>query len=273
MITLKKYPLKSKTIQSFELHESHIVFEVRVENDVSDPELYILEDTTTELVETHILICQELFEINYKLKQLKYIGNYLVNRIHKFWIFEVLSGDIKSIVTDEIKIEKYKNSQIEEEKPTIAKWARIPKPDLDKVYTIEELKDMHPERQLKYILVNKYEVKGRIRNKLSIDKKIEYILRKQNGEDLEPESLLNEPPILLPRENVETIIKRNLDDISKDYRSDEPSINSEIPQKEELSEIAIDIVENKIKSSMIPVDKPYIVQGRIIFRVKQDPQV
>lgn len=268
MITLKKYPLKSKTIQSLELHKSHRIFEVRVENDKSDPELYILEDTTTQVAETHIIICQELFEINYKLEELNYIGNYLVNRIHKFLIFELISDNIENIKTDDIKRENYKNPEIEEEKPKMAKWARIPKPDLDKVYTIEELKDMHPERQLKYILVNKYEVKGRIRNKLSIDKKIEYILRKQNGENLEAESLLNEHTIIIPRENVEDILKTIEND-----RKDEISTNTELPQRIKLPDITIDIVENETNTSIIPVDISYTPQGQIIFAVKEDPQI
>ena len=49
---------------------------------------------------------------------------------------------------------------------------------------------MHPERQLKYILNKKYNLKGRIINKLSVENQINYIISIQGGNDCSPEQLL-----------------------------------------------------------------------------------
>ena len=49
---------------------------------------------------------------------------------------------------------------------------------------------MHPERQLKYILNKKYNLKGKVINKLSVENQINYIISIQDGNNCPPEQLL-----------------------------------------------------------------------------------
>lgn len=267
MLTPRRHQLKSVLFQKIEVHKIHKVFGLFLENEASDPELYVLEDLSSEKCEKTIVICQEMFDLDYKLDELEFIGGYTINRnTHKFWVFEVISDKVQSIPEQEIKIERPEFLDIPEGIPVVAKWARIPKPDLDKIYTKEELKSMHPDRQLTYILTNKYELKGRVRNKLSTDKKIEYILRKQNGEDLDPISLIDDSPIFIPKKNVESILNITLDETPVN-----PSIK-EVPPPVEPSGTEITITQPQLKTEIIPIkNKP--IDSTLIFRVSDDPQV
>lgn len=267
MLTFKRYPLESVLIQKIEVHKKHTIYGVFIENDKSDPVLYVLEDKSSELCEKTIIICQEMFEVDYNIEEIKFIGGYTINRgFHKFWVFEVLSDKTIDIPKKEIKIEKFDFPSEVDSIPIIAKWARIPKPDLDKIYTKEELKSMHPERQLKYLLINKYELKGRIRNKLSIEKKIEYILRKQEGENFDPESLIDDSPIFIPKENVESILNITLDESTSTA-----SIN-DISTPYEASEIEIPIHYTEKEPEKIKIEYK-VIDSTLIFKVSNDPQL
>ena len=267
MLTFKRYPLESVLIQTIEVHKKHTIYGVFLENDKSDPVLYVLEDKSSELCEKTIIICQEMFEVDYDIEEIKFIGGFAVNRgFHKFWVFEVLSDKTIDIPKKEIKIERFEPPIDIDSIPSVAKWARIPKPDLDKIYTKEELKSMHPDRQLKYLLINKYELKGRIRNKLSNEKKIEYILRKQEGENFDPESLIDDSPIFIPKENVESILNITLDDSS----TNAPIIGSSIT--DEVSEIEIPISQTQTKPEKIEIEYK-IIDNTLIFKVSDDPQL
>lgn len=269
MLTFKRYPLESVLVQKIELHKKHTIYGVFLENDKSDPVLYVLEDKSSELCEKTIIICQEMFEVDYDIEEINFIGGYTINRgFHKFWVFEVLSDKTIDVPKKEIKIEKFDFPPEIDSIPSVAKWARIPKPDLDKIYTKEELKAMHPERQLKYLLINKYELKGRIRNKLPLEKKIEYILRKQEGENFDPESLIDNSPIFIPKENIESILNITLDDSTPTTPMDDTSISVEV------AEIEIPINHTEKEPEKIEIEIEYkIIDSSLIFKVSDDPQL
>ena len=267
MLTFKRYPLESVLVQTIKVHKKHTIYDVFLENDKSDPVLYVLEDMSSELCEKSIIICQEMFEVDYDIEEVKFIGGFSVNRgFHKFWVFEVLSDKNIDIPKKEIKIQKFESAIEIDSIPSVAKWERIPKPDLDKIYTKEELKSMHSERQLKYLLINKYELKGRIRNKLSVEKKIEYILRKQEGEIFDPESLIDDSPIFISKENVESILNITLDDSSTITFIIDSSISNEV------SEIEIPISQTQTKIEKIEIEYE-IIDSTLIFKVSDDPQL
>lgn len=267
MLIPRRHQLKSVLFQKIEVHKIHKVYGLFLENEASDPELYVLEDLSSEKCEKTIIICQEMFDLDYELDELEFIGGFTINKnTHKFWVFEVLSDKVQSTPEQEVKIERPEPINIPEGIPSIAKWARIPKPDLDKIYTKEELKSMHPERQLKYILSDKYELKGRVRNKLSTDKKIEYILRKQNGEDLDPISLIDESPIFIPKKNIESILNITLDETPTT-----PMVK-EVPTPIEINGTEITITQPEQRIEQIPIkNKP--IESTLIFKVSDDPQI
>lgn len=281
MFKITKYPLKSKQVQTINIREDYQILDVHLENDKSDPELYILENLDSDKVYKNILICQELFDIEYSIDELTYIGKFSINKgLHKFFVFEVHSNIIKTLHNQHIKIEDLPKIELDmEDNTTIQKWARIPKPDLDKIYSKEELSLMHPERQLKYLLINKYELKGRIRNKLSIEGKIDFILRKQNGEEFDPYDLIDErEEMVIPKENVERIIpidspeKTYKEPISIEYESsklkEEITFENSIQNKPK-EETRKKTLSNSIDSATFSKDSKVVV---LVYQAANDPQ-
>lgn len=192
-INIKKHIIGTKDIETIQTREKCKILGIRIENDRSLPEIHLLEDESTKEVQKHFLIAQENFRILYDFDELEVIGYYTIrNNLHVFWVFEIKSDYIKRI-SEPIRI--IEDVEININRPiiqdVIKKWTRLPKPNLDKNYTKDELESMHPERQLKYILNKKYNLKGRVANKLSLENQIQYILSIQNGEDCSAEELLN----------------------------------------------------------------------------------
>lgn len=190
---VKRHLIGTKQIETIQTREVSKVLMVKLENDRSLVELFVAEDDTTPEIQKNFLIVQENYRILYSYDELEYVGSFSIrNGLYTFWVFEIKSDYIKNIGTPVKKIEDVEINIVQPIiKESIKKWKRLPKPDLNKTFTEEELKDMHPERQLKYILIKKYNLKGRIINKLSIDNQIRYIIQVQNGDDCSPEQLLH----------------------------------------------------------------------------------
>ena len=209
MLIISKYLLGTKSIETIKTREEHKILNIRLENEVSDPEIYILENTDTKEITKSILIVEDNVQLNYHIEDLKFINVFEFRKgLHKFFVFELLNNDIinlDDISTREGYVTPMFNNGIEEEIDLYKKYARVPKPDLDKVYTKEELENMHPMKQLRYLLIQKYNVKNRICNKLSLDHQIEYILLSQEGKKTDPLSLINKNPksLVLNDSNVE----------------------------------------------------------------------
>lgn len=198
MLIISKYLLGTKSIETIKTREEHKILYIRLENEVSDPEIYILENTDTDEITKNILIVEDNVQLNYHIEDLKFINVFEFRKgLHKFFVFELLNNDIVSL-NDISRREGYiapiHNNGFEEDIDIYKKYARVPKPDLDKIYTKDELLKMHPMKQLRYLLIQKYNVKNRICNKLSIDHQIEYILLSQEGKNTNPLSFVYEKP-------------------------------------------------------------------------------
>lgn len=195
MLIISKYLLGTKSIESFTTRQTHKILNVRLENEVSDPEIYVLEDINTPEITKYLLIVEDDVQLDNKIDNLEYINFFEIRKgLHKFFVFELLNND--NFKTKNISTRKeYKKPQStinfsNTEIDIYKKYARVPKPDLDKIYTKEELLQLHPIKQLKYLLINKYHIKNKICNKLSIDKQIEFILISQDGNVINPLSLI-----------------------------------------------------------------------------------
>jgi hypothetical protein len=213
MLIISKYLLGTKSIESFTTRESHKILNVRLENEVSDPEIYVLEDTSTPEITKHLLIIEDNLQLDNKIDNLNYINSFELRKgLHKFFVFELLNGynfkkeDIST--RTEFKQSKSTINFTETNLDIYKKYARVPKPDLDKIYSKEELVELHPIKQLKYLLINKYNIKNRICNKLSVDKQLEFILISQEGNKVDPLSLIK---IDKPKLNIITIKNSNCD--------------------------------------------------------------
>lgn len=198
MLIISKYLLGTKSIETIKTREEHKILYIRLENEVSDPEIYILENIDTDEITKNILIVEDNVQLNYHIDDLKFINVFEFRKgLHKFFVFELLNNDIVSL-NDISRREGYiapmHKNDFEEDIDIYKKYARVPKPDLDKIYTRDELLKMHPMKQLRYLLIQKYNVKNRICNKLSIDHQIEYILLSQEGNNTNPLSFVYEKP-------------------------------------------------------------------------------
>lgn len=228
---VKRHLIGTKQIETIQTREVSKVLMVKLENDRSLVELFVAEDDTTPEIQKNFLIVQEKYRILYSYDELEYVGSFSIrNGLYTFWVFEIKSDYIKNIGTPIKKIEDVEINIVQPIiKESIKKWKRLPKPDLNKTFTEEELKDMHPERQLKYILIKKYNLKGRIINKLSVDNQIRYIIQVQNGDDCSPEQLLHTQKV---KENLtEESIKLSIEDqnnISVETHSNEEKISEDI---------------------------------------------
>ena len=191
-MVIKRHIIGTKEIETIQTREISKVLYVKLENDRSLVELFVAEDDTTPEFQKNFLIIQEKYRILYSYDELEYVGTFSVrNGLFTFYIFEIKSDYIKNINSPIKKIEDVEINIVQPIiKETIKKWKRLPKPDLNKTFTEEELKDMHPERQLKYILNKKYNLKGKVINKLSVENQINYIISIQDGNNCPPEQLL-----------------------------------------------------------------------------------
>jgi hypothetical protein len=75
MLIISKYLLGTKSIESFTTRESHKILNVRLENEVSDPEIYVLEDTSTPEITKHLLIIEDNLQLDNKIDNLNYINS------------------------------------------------------------------------------------------------------------------------------------------------------------------------------------------------------
>lgn len=202
MLIISKYLLGTRLIESITTRQNHKILNVRVENDYSDPEIYILEESETPEIVKNLLVIEENIQLNYKFSDLSYINSFEFRKgLHKFFVFELISEENLSINhiserKDYVKVQSNLDN-FETEIDIYKKYARVPKPDLDKDYTKDELLQMHPTKQLKYLLLNKYNLKNKVCNKLSIEKQIEFILISQEGKKINPLSLINPQEIQL----------------------------------------------------------------------------
>jgi hypothetical protein len=242
---IKRHLIGTKEIETIQTRETSKVIRVKIENDKSLAELYVAEDENTLEVQKNFLIIQENFRVFYDFNELEYVGSFDIrNGLHTFWVFEIKSEYVKNI---NAPVKKFENIEINITQPiikqTVQKWKRLPKPDLNKNFTEYELQDMHPERQLKYILNKKYNLKGRVINKLTIENQINYILTIQNGDFCDPQDLIKSQTINT------NIIDDTISEI-KEIIVEETTIN-EIPLPEntinELFEEAIEDSSNESK--------------------------
>ena len=201
MLIISKYLLGTKSVESIVTREEHKILYVRIENEVSDPEIYILENVNSKEIIKEILIVEDNVQLNYNLNSLHFINVFEFRKgFHKFFVFEFsneIDLNVNNITTrKDYEISNYNNptDEIDFQK----KYARIPKPDLDKIYTEDELLKMHPIKQLRYILIHKYYIKNRICNKISLDKQIELILSYQEENIIDPFSFINKTTNYLP---------------------------------------------------------------------------
>jgi hypothetical protein len=196
MLIISNYLLGTKSIETISTREVHEILYVRIENELSDPEIYILEDINTPQITKQLLIVQENVQLDLSINELKFINAFEFRKgLHKFFVFDlpnkkVINKNIISQNNNYVKAESSVNT-IQPEIDVFKKFVRVPKPDLDKIYTKDELLKMHPLKQLRYILINKYNLKNRICNKLSIDNQIDFILVSQEGQVVNPLSYLN----------------------------------------------------------------------------------
>jgi len=202
MLIISKYLLGTRSIESISTREKHKILNVRVENDYSDPEIYILEESETPEVVKNLLIIEENIQLNYKFSELNYINTFEFRKgLHKFFVFEIINNENININhiskrKDFIKV-KSNLDNFETEIDVYKKYARVPKPDLDKDYSKDELLKMHPTKQLKHLLLNKYNLKNKVCKKLSIENQIDFILNSQEGKKIDPLSLVNPKEIQL----------------------------------------------------------------------------
>jgi hypothetical protein len=208
---IKKHIIGTKDIETIQTRENSKILGVRIENDRSLPEIFLLEDENSNEIQKNFLIAQEGFRILYDFDELEFIGSYSIrNNLHIFWVFEIKSEYIKRIGTP---IKLIEDIEISITQPiiqtTIKKWTRLPKPDLNKSFTKDELEEMHPERQLKYILIKKYNLKGRLANKLSVENQIKYILSTQNGDDCDVIELIETQNFSKKTEKFSKILNEN----------------------------------------------------------------
>lgn len=197
MLVISKYLLGTKSVETVITRKEHKILYVRLENEYSDPEVYILENIDTEEIVKRFLIVEDNIQLNYPMDDLEFINVYEFRKgLHKFFVFELKNNDefnLNDISCREISNLKPHYNNINtaiNEIDMYKKYARVPKPDLDKIYSEDELLSMHPMKQLRYILINKYNIKNRICNKLSLDKQIEYILLSQEGKVHNPLDLI-----------------------------------------------------------------------------------
>ncbi len=202
MLIISKYLLGTRSIESISTREKHKILNVRVENDYSDPEIYILEESETPEIVKNLLIIEENIQLNYKFSELNYINTFEFRKgLHKFFVFEIINNENININhiskrKDFIKV-KSNLDNFETEIDVYKKYARVPKPDLDKDYSKDELLKMHPTKQLKHLLLNKYNLKNKVCKKLSIENQIDFILNSQEGKKIDPLSLVNPKEIQL----------------------------------------------------------------------------
>jgi hypothetical protein len=198
MLVISKYLLGTKSVETVITRKEHKILYVRLENEYSDPEVYILENIDTEEVVKQFLIVEENIQLNYPIDNLDFINVYELRKgLHKFFVFEL--KNINEFNINHISIREFSNTKPQYNNVNVdtneidiyKKYARVPKPDLDKIYTEGELLSMHPMKQLRYLLINKYNIKNRICNKLSIEKQVEYILLSQEGKVHNPLSLIS----------------------------------------------------------------------------------
>lgn len=197
MLSITKYLLGCRDIETIETREDSKILYVRLENDKSDPELYILENLESNLISKSFLIIEDNNSFDLNLDDLHFIGEYeFRNGVHKFFLFELRDFDSANITsfsyftTQTMNLERL-NSYNEEIYDVNRKFARLPKPDFKRVYTKEELENMHPKKQLRFLLLNKYNVPRNLINKISTNNQIEYILKEQNGFTSNPEDFID----------------------------------------------------------------------------------
>ncbi len=189
MLSITKYLLGCRDIETIMTREDSKILYVRLENDKSDPELYILENLDSEPISKSFLIIEDNNSFDFNTFDLNFIGEYeFRNGVHKFFLFELLNFESSNITsftyfTTNTAIDKNVNYIHQEEYDINKKYARLPKPDFKRVYTKEELEDMHPQKQLRFLLLNKYNVPRNLINKISVNNQIEYILKEQDGFD------------------------------------------------------------------------------------------
>lgn len=221
MLSITKYLLDVKQVQTIETRSISKVLTVRIENERSKPEIYILEDLESPVMTKSFLVCQEAFQLDHYIGDLSFIGMYDIREgLHKFWVFEILDthllrapsntlsfrsgvqgsqGSQGSYTNTAIYSPNLRNTanpstlmlpshQVPEEKP-IPKYARVPKPDKNVVYSLEQLKAMDSQRQLKPLTVL-YGLKGRTKNQLSKENQIKFILSCQEGTPLDADVLV-----------------------------------------------------------------------------------
>lgn len=187
MLSITKYLLGCRDIETIMTYEDSQILHVRLENDKSDPELYILENLDSSPISKSFLIIEDNNSFDYSTQDLKFVGEYeFRNGVHKFFLFELLNFESKNITSFSFfttnTLPKYTNvSYTNNEIDVNKKYARLPKPDFKRIYTKEELQEMHPKKQLQFLLLNKFNVPKKLAKKISINNQIEYILKEQDG--------------------------------------------------------------------------------------------
>jgi len=195
MLIISNYLLGTKSIETISTREVHEILYVRIENELSDPEIFILEDINTPEITKQLLIVQENVQIDLRISDLKFVNAFEFRKgLHKFFVFDLPTKRLynKNIISNNTNYKKAESSvnNIDTEIDIYKKYVRVPKPDLDKIYTKDELLKMHPLKQLRYILIKKYNIKNKICNKLSVDNQIDFILTSQDGHTINPLSYI-----------------------------------------------------------------------------------
>lgn len=191
MLTISKYLIEeSKQVQTIQTRSNSKFLHIRLENEKSKPEIYILEDTTSDIINKTIILCQEAFDIPYKMEDITFVGFYQIrNGLHKFWLFEVLPDDAKIAYKPVVINTTNNNTSTNLEDKPLQKYARVPKPDLNKIYTEQELMAMDSVRQLK-LLTQHYGVRGKMNTIMSKTEQIKYILARQSGKTISPYDII-----------------------------------------------------------------------------------
>lgn len=194
MLIISKYLLSTKSVVSIITREEHRILYARLENELSDPEIYVLENINTKEITKNILIIEDNVQLNYNMDSLNFINTFEFRKgLHKFFVFEFNSKidiNLKDINTRHDYDTSQCNTNFDEEIDIYKKYARLPKPDLDKIYTEYELLNLHPTKQLRYILINKYNIKNSICNKISVEDQIKFIISSQKGNYIDPLSYI-----------------------------------------------------------------------------------
>jgi hypothetical protein len=215
MVSISKYLLGCRDIETITTREDSNILFVRLENDKSNPELYILENLESNPINKSFIIIEENVSVPFHNKDLRFIGEFeFRNGVHKFFVFEIMNftnDEATSFIFDKKDIVSFgniKNIPINKDIDINQKYIRLPKPDFKRLFTREELLDMHPEKQVGFLLLNKYNIPRKLLKKVSINNKIDFILQAQEGYNPDINSFIDIKRKKYERKKIS--IKRNL---------------------------------------------------------------